>query len=177
MERKRILIYLGSASVLLFIILRFINMYGDLVPWSQQSSGVFSFLSFINVTKYPPSLDYLLITAGPALLFLAFTENLSNWFTKIISTYGRVPMFYYVIHIYAVHFLAILAAVLTGYRWTDMTSFTRGIHFVANLKGYGFSLGIVYLIWIGIVVSLYPICKWYDEYKIKHREKWWLSYL
>jgi uncharacterized membrane protein len=176
-KRKRILIYLGSASVLLFIILRFINIYGDLIPWSQQSSGTFSFLSFINVTKYPPSLDYLLITAGPALLFLAFTENPLNWFTKIISTYGRVPLFYYLIHIYIIHLLAMLAAVLTGYRWTDMTSFTRGLHFVTHLKGYGFSLGIVYLIWITVVVSLYPICKRYDEYKTKNREKWWLSYL
>jgi uncharacterized membrane protein len=176
-KRKRILIYSGSASVLLFIILRFINIYGDLIPWSQQSSGVFSFLSFMNVTKYPPSLDYLLITAGPALFFLAFTENLSNWFTKIISTYGRVPLFYYLIHIYIIHLLAMLAAALTGYGWTDMTSFTKGIHFVTSLKGYGFSLGIVYLIWITVVVSLYPICKWYDGYKIKHKEKWWLSYL
>jgi uncharacterized membrane protein len=176
-KRKRILIYLGSASVLLFIVIRFINIYGDLFPWAQQSSYIFSFLSFINVTKYPPSFDFLLITVGPALLFLAFTEKSSNRITKIISIYGRVPLFYYLIHIYVIHLLAMLAAVLTGYKWTYMTSFTHGIHFVPNLKGYGFSLGIVYLVWIAVVVSLYPICKWYDGYKTKHKEKWWLSYL
>lgn len=70
-----------------------------------------------------------------------------------------------------------LAAVLTGYRWTDMTSFPGGIHSATNLKGYGFSLGVVNLVWILVVVSLYPSCKWYDNYKSKHKEKWWLSYL
>jgi uncharacterized membrane protein len=176
-KRKRILIYIGSLSLVLFIIIRYINVYGDLVPWTQQSSGLFSFLSFINVTKYPPSVDYLLITEGVALLFLAFTENLSNGFTKIISIYGRVPMFYYLAHIYLIHLLAIPAAVYLGYRWTDMTSFTNGIHFAPHLKAYGFNLGIVYLIWISIVASLYPLCKWYDGYKTKHKEKWWLGYL
>ena len=176
-KRKRILICLGSASVLLFIIIRVINIYGDLFPWTQESSFMFSFLSFINVTKYPPSLDFLLITVGPTLLFLAVSERSSNRVTKIISIYGRVPLFYYVIHIYVIHLLAMLAAVLTGYRWIDMTSFPRNIHSATNLKGYGFSLGIVYLIWIFVVVSLYPLCKWYDRYKTKHKENWWLSYL
>ena len=176
-RRKRILIYLGLASVVLFILIRYINRYGDLIPWAYQSSPAFSFLSFLNVTKYPPSLDYILITVGPALLFLAFAEVPLNRFTKIISIYGRVPLFYYLIHIYVIHLSAMLAAVLTGYKWTDMTSFNRGIHSVQNLSGYGFSLGIVYLIWISITAALYPVCKWYDGYKSTNKEKWWLSYL
>jgi uncharacterized membrane protein len=175
-RRKKILIYTGSIAVVLFVVLRYINIYGNLTPWSYQRSAEFSFLSFMNVTKYPPSLDYLLITVGPALIFLALTENISNRVTKIISVYGRVPMFYYLIHIYVIHLLATLAAALTGYDWKDMTSFTMGIHPVPNLKTYGFSLGIVYLIWISIITALYPLCKWYDRYKTNHREKWWFIY-
>ena len=176
-KRKWVLTCVGWALVLLFIVLRVINIYGDLFPWAQQPSFLFSLLSFINVTKYPPSFDYLLITMGPALLFLAVSEKFSNRVTKIISLYGRVPLFYYVIHIYVIHLLAMLAAVLTGYNWMDMTSFPGGIHSATNLKGYGFDLGIVYLVWIFVVVSLYPLCKWYDNYKSKHKESWWLSYL
>jgi len=176
-RRKRVLINLGSASIAGFIILRFINNYGDPAPWSYQPLPVFSFLSFINVTKYPPSLDYLLVTIGPALIFLALTEKLSNPVTKIISVYGRVPMFYYIIHIYLLHLLAMPAAVILGFHWTDLASFQSSIHSVPRLKNYGFSLDILYCIWAGIVAVLYPLCKWYDEYKIKNKRKWWLSYL
>ena len=176
-KRKKILIGLGLGSLIIFIVIRIINIYGDPVPWSHQASGTFTFLSFINVTKYPPSLDYLLITLGVAMLFLAFTEKPLNRFTKIISVYGRVPMFYYLIHLYVIHLLAMLAAVWLGFKWTDMTSFTTWVDFSPNLKGYGVSLWVVYLIWLMIVVALYPLCKWYDRYKTAHKEKWWLAYL
>jgi uncharacterized membrane protein len=176
-QRKNLLLTLGSLSIIFFIILRYANGYGDPGPWSQQSSGTFTFLSFINVTKYPSSLDYLLITLGVAFLFLAFTENLSNRFTKIASTYGRVPMLYYLAHIYLIHLFALAAVVYQGYPWTAMTTFPKGIHFVPYLGSYGFPLVVVYGVWILVVASLYPLCKWYDGYKTKHKEKWWLSYL
>lgn len=176
-KRKRLLLQIGSGSLLLFILLRSINRYGDLIPWSRQSTPVFSFLSFINVTKYPPSLDYVLLMIGPALLFLAFSEKPLNRFTRIISVYGRVPFFYYMIHIFLIHLAAILAASLSGYSWTAMTGFTNWVDFDPRLRGYGFSLGVVYLIWISIVVVLYPLCKRYDRYKLEHKDKWWLSYL
>lgn len=176
-RRRQLLIYLGSILISFFIILRFINTYGDPVPWLQQSSPAFTFLSFLNVTKYPPSLDYLLVTIGPSLIFLAVTENVSNRLSRIISTYGRVPMLYYIVHIYLVHLLAIPAAAILGYKWTELASFQSGIHSVARLKEYGFSLGTVYGVWACIVIALYPLCKWYDEYKMKNKEKWWLSYL
>jgi uncharacterized membrane protein len=118
-----------------------------------------------------------LITEGFALIFLGLTEHISNRLTKIISVYGRVPMFYYLCHIFLIHLTAMLAAVLTGFQWTDMTSFTGWIDTLPQLKGYGFSLTTVYLIWIAIVVILYPFCKKYDRYKSQHKEKWWLSYL
>jgi len=176
-KRRRLLLMVGSCSLILFIILRGINAYGNPKPWVGQQSAIFSFLSFINVTKYPPSLDYILLTDGIALIFLSLTENISNRLTRFISVYGRVPMFYYLLHIYLIHIVALMAAVLTGFQWTDMTSFNTWITYTSNLKGYGFSLGVVYLIWISIVLFLYPICKWYDGYKSSHRDKWWLSYL
>ena len=98
-RRKKILLQLGIGSWILFIILRSINLYGNLNPWTTQTSGVRTFLSFLNITKYPPSLDYLLVTEGFAFIFMALTENISNRLTNIISVYGRVPMFYYIIHI------------------------------------------------------------------------------
>jgi uncharacterized membrane protein len=177
LKRKKILLRLGIASILLFIIIRSINVYGNLTPWSNQNSPVLSLLSFLNITKYPPSLDYLLITEGIGLIFLGLTENISNRLTKIISVYGRVPLFYYILHIYLIHLFAMLAATLSGYRWTDMTGFTIWINSMPNLAGYGFSLGVVYLVWISVVILLYPVCKMYDRYKYMHKGKWWLSYL
>jgi uncharacterized membrane protein len=176
-KRRDVLLSLGLGSIVLFVILRSINAYGNPLPWTNQSSFDFNLLSFINVTKYPPSLDYLLITEGFALIFLALTEKVSNGLSRVISVYGRVPMFYYLLHIYLIHLIALLAAVLTGHPWTDMTSFTTWISYMQNLRGYGFSLGVVYLIWISVVIALYPLCKIYDRYKTSHKDKWWLSYL
>ncbi len=176
-KRRKLLLTIGSWSLILFVILRGINIYGNLKPWKEQSSAVFSFLSFLDITKYPPSLDYILVTDGSALVFLSLMENVSNRFTKFVSVYGRVPMFYYLLHIYLIHLIALTAAVLTGFEWTRMTSFPTWITFSGQLKGYGFSLGVVYLIWLSVVILLYPLCKRYDRYKSSHRDKWWLSYL
>jgi len=176
-KRKQILLSIGSFCLLLFFILRSGNYYGDPAGWSKQPTFTFSFLSFIKVTKYPPSLDYLLITEGFALIFLALTETISNSLTKFISVYGRVPMFYYILHIYLIHFFALVAITFTGRPWTQMTGFDNWIDYISGMKGYGFSLGTVYLVWISIVLLLYPLCKKYDRYKASHRNKWWLSYL
>ncbi len=176
-NRIRFLRKAGLGSIALFVLLRLINVYGDLAPWTTQSSFIFSFLSFINLTKYPPSLDYILITVGIGMLFLSVTERPLHRLGRIISVYGRVPFFFYVLHIYIIHLGAMAAAVLTGYRWTDMTHFDRIVSRISWLKGYGFSLGTVYLIWAVLVIALYPLCKWYDQYKTNHKEKWWLSYL
>ena len=176
-KRKKILLLLGSACLLLFVVNRSFNVYGNMYPWTSQPTPLLTFLSFINISKYPPSLDYLLLMEGFAFLFLALTENISNGLTRFISIYGRVPLFYYILHIYLIHVVGILAAVVSGYKWTDMTGFNSWISNVPSLQGYGFSLGVVYLIWISIVLFLYPLCKRYDRYKSSHRDKWWLSYL
>ena len=176
-RRKKWLMAIGSMAILLFIIIRYTNIYGDPSHWKTQSSSLNTFFDFINVNKYPPSLLYCLVTLGPAILFLAFTERINNAFSKIISVYGRVPMFYYIIHIFFVHLATMVAAGLfTDFSW-KVWLLKEPLWFAQTLKGYGFSLGVVYLVWAGIVISLYPLCKWYDKYKTNHKEKWWLSYL
>ena len=175
-QRKKILLYLGSGLVILFVFIRLFNLYGDPHPWVPQSSLVFTLLSFINVTKYPPSLLYLLITLGPAIIFLAISESYRGSIAQRVKIFGRVPMFYYLLHLYLIHILAILAAVLTGYEASDMV-FNTWVTSSPNLVGYGFNLWVVHLIWIGVVIILYPLCEWYDRYKAAHRNKEWLSYL
>jgi uncharacterized membrane protein len=176
-KRKRFLLSLGIASVVLFIVLRYANIYGDPSKWTEQRSGIYTFLSFLKVSKYPPSLLYLLVTIGPGLIFLALSENLKNGIAHRIQTIGRVPMFYYLVHIYIIHICALIAAVVSGRSWTDMVSFSTWISEEPKLKGYGFSLGVTYIVWAALIVVLYLLCKRYDRYKSSHREKWWLSYL
>ena len=175
-RRKRLLIYLGSASVILFILLRVINLYGDPSPWTTQTTATYTILSFFNTTKYPASLDFLLMTIGPGLLLLAVIEEWSSPFARVVTTYGKVPLFYYVVHLYAIHFLAMIAAVVSGYSWSAMILSTS-IHDAAGLEGFGFSLLGVYIVWIALVVALYPLCRLYSNYKNAHKEKRWLKYL
>jgi ribose/xylose/arabinose/galactoside ABC-type transport system permease subunit len=147
------------------------------VKWTTQKDAFFTFLSFIKVNKYPPSLLYLLLTVGSAFLFLSFTEKLKGAVVNVVSVYGRVPMFYYLIHIYVIHVVAIIASAFTpGQDWT-IWFLKQPIWFTTNLKGYGFSLPVAYLIWIAIVIAMYPLCKRYDAYKQTNKGKWWLSYL
>lgn len=174
-KRKKWLMIAGLSAIALFIIIRYINRYGDSFNWSSQKSTVFTFLSFLNVSKYPPSLLYLLMTLGPALVFLSLTENSRSWISEKIKVIGRVPMFYYLLHLYIIHIIALFATYFCGHTPGDMV-LTAWIEFEPKLKGYGFSLSVVYLVWASIVVMLYFLCKWYDRYKRTHQQ-WWLSYL
>lgn len=175
-RRKKWLLIMGTGAIALFILVRAINIYGDPGPWSNQRSVTFTLLSFLNTTKYPPSLLYSLMTLGPAMLFLVFAEKVSGGLTRAIIHIGRVPMFFYILHLYLIHFIAMFAAGFSGFKWTDMI-LQRRTWLDPQLKGYGFSLGVTYLVWIGIILLLYPLCKWYDKYKTRHKKKWWLSYL
>ena len=175
--RRKRLYLLGFFAIVVFFILRAINVYGDPAPWLVQSSTLNTFLSFIKVTKYPPSLLYALITLGPALLFLAASERYSGKVVDVITALGRVPLFYYVVHIYVIHILALFAAMATGFQPSDMVFDSSWITDSPNLNGYGFSLLVVYVVWMLVVLALAPLCLWYDRYKRKHREKRWLSYL
>lgn len=174
-RRRRILLVAGIGSILLFVGIRLINKYGDPAPWTSQQTPVFTFLSFINVSKYPPSLLYLLITLGPALVFLAITERHRSWAASRISVIGRVPMFYYLVHLYLIHITAMFATYFCGFEPGDMV-LTSWIAFEPKLQGYGFSLAITYAIWFVLIILLYFLCRWYDRYK-KNHQYWWLSYL
>lgn len=175
-KRLRILIYSGTGIVVFFFALRLINVYGDPSPWEQQKNVLFTFLSVINVNKYPPSLLYMMITIGPTFIFLYVIEKFRFTNFKPIVIIGRVPMFWYILHIYLIHLVAMIAAVLSGYPASAMI-----IDFWVNeqvaLRGYGFSLGTVYLFWIVICLALYPLSYWYNNYKSNNKDKWWLSYL
>jgi uncharacterized membrane protein len=175
-KRKRILLSTGIGAIALFILLRSGNWYGDAATWSVQKNTMFSLLSFLKVTKYPPSLLYILITLGPALIFLAFAEKPLNALTRKIVIFGRVPMFYYLLHFLLIHTLASIAALLTGY--PAMVVLSNTVDAIPGLKGYGFSLITVYAVWIALILMLYPFCKWFERYKREHQfEKQWLSYL
>ena len=175
-KRKRLLLWLGIGTTLLFVALRYTNWYGDRIEWAMQSQPGITLMSFLSLSKYPPSLLYLMVTLGPALVLLAFTERSNGWLGRKIQVIGRVPMFYYLVHIYLIHLAAMLAAEMTaGHNWSDMI-LTTWVVFEPKLIGYGFSLGVMYLIWFGLMIILYYLCKWYDRYKRSHRH-WWLSYL
>jgi uncharacterized membrane protein len=173
-QRRKKLLQLGSLTILFFIVIRFINLYGDPAPWSVQRNAVFTFLSFINVTKYPPSLMYISMTIGPALIALALFENVKNKVSDFFTVFGRVPFFYYILHLFLIHGLTVLGFYLSGYGSKDIVS--SNIPFLFRPASFGYSLKIVYLIWIFVIIILYPLCKWYNKYKSTHN-KWWLSYI
>ncbi len=174
--RRKWLLRLGFGALILFFVLRGINIYGDLKPWAVQDTIVKTILSFFNVTKYPPSLLYLCITLGPALLFLYAFENSKNKITDFFLVYGRVPLFYYFLHIFVIHLLAIVGLLIFGGDWHMMILNNENFS-PENFANYGYPLFVVYIIWILVVLMLYPFCRKYMIYKATHKDKWWLSYL
>lgn len=174
--RTRRLLQLGGVLTLLFFVLRFLNIYGDPYAWEANGSLSHDIMSFFNLTKYPPSLQYLLATLGPSILFLGFAEKWKGALTDNLVIVGRVPMFYYIIHIYIIHLLAMAAAALSGFSASDMI-IKFWVSFEPQLQGYGFSLWFVYLIWIALVLALFPVCKVYNTFKSNNRHLWWLTYL
>lgn len=162
-KRKKSLLWIGISSIILFIIIRFTNLYGDPHPWEHQIAFRYTVLSFINCNKYPVSLLFALMILGPSILFLYFFEGVQNGLTKVLITIGKVPMFYYIIHIYLVHTIAFI---------TEQTNPDSPMGVTPK-----FHLWTVYLIWFGVVGVLYLPCKWYGKYKSAHPEKWWLSYI
>ncbi|HMI79523.1 MAG TPA: heparan-alpha-glucosaminide N-acetyltransferase domain-containing protein [Ferruginibacter sp.] len=176
-ERKKVLTWLGLGIILFFIAVRVTDIYGDPDVLTDTDKPLNSLYSFLEVSKYPPSLLYMCMTIGPALLFMAWTGNTQNRLTKIISVYGRVPFFYYILHFYLLHTLTMLSFFARGHSVEEGTK--NAVNVIPNfvMPGEGYSLWIVYLIWIVVVIALYPVCKWYDTYKTRHKEKWWLSYL
>lgn len=176
--RIKILRYLGLSLLVFFVILRYANFYGDPNPWTTQKNGWFTFLSFLDIHKYPPSLLYMSITVGVTLLALSITEKIKNAFSNVVVIYGRTAFFYYILHFYFIHLFATLLFFIRGeHTVTEALKSMEKLPFLFVFPGEGYSLGVVYVIWISLVLLLYPLCKWYNTYKTNHKEKWWLSYL
>jgi uncharacterized membrane protein len=178
-RRRRWLLAMGATATALFFAVRAINIYGDPSRWSSQKGLGFTVLSFLNTTKYPPSLLFLLMTLGPAMLALALFESGINLFgplQKALVTFGRVPLFFYLLQWYTAHVIAILVGLLASqpvaWQWeSPIDKFTH-----PPIPGVGFRLWVVYLCWIIGVALLYPLCKWFAGVKAR-RKDWWLSYL
>lgn len=175
-NRNKIFLRIGCVALLLFIILRFINIYGDPAHWSFQKSAVFTFLSFMNVTKYPPSLLFCLVTLGIMFLIFVFTEKVQNKWMNIAAVYGKVPFFYFIVHFYLIHILLIALLFFQGFHWHDL-DFASGTFGRPKGVQSGIPLWSVYLIWIAVVIALYRPCRWYGKYKTANKNKyWWLRY-
>lgn len=179
-RRRRLLATIGAAAIVWFVAERAINGYGDPVPWAAQSSPVYTVLSFLNTTKYPPSLDFLLMTLGPALLALAWLDRPELKPSNPLVVFGRVPLFYFVLHFYLAH----LVAVLLAFARYGGSARAFVLHRLPSMGGdatlfpprFGEDLWVVYLVWGVIVLALYPACRWFGDLKARRRE-WWLSYL
>jgi uncharacterized membrane protein len=179
-DRRRILLRWGIALIALFVALRAVNVYGDPAPWSEQPTALLTVLSFLRTTKYPPSLDFLLMTLGPALLALAYLERRRLSASHPLVVFGRVPFFYYVAHFWALHFLASLAAWLR-YGSASLAFLFNPLPSMGGPRslfpeGFGYSLWVTYAVWIGIVVLMYPLCRRFAQFK-SGRHEWWLGYL
>jgi uncharacterized membrane protein len=176
-QRNKILLRTGIGLLIFFVVLRATNLYGNPFPWTHQKTALYTFLSFMNVHKYPPSLLYMCATIGPALIFLALVKNTQSRFAKIMIVYGRVPLFYYIIHFYLLHLIGIVFFLSRGHSFAEGMKGIPGFPFKFLIPGEGYSLWVPYAIWIMVVIALYPACKWYDRYKSSHPQKKWLSYL
>jgi uncharacterized membrane protein len=175
-RRRRVLLWTGAGMIAAFVVLRVSNVYGDPAPWSSQGSPVFSLLSILNCTKYPPSLCYLLMTLGPALIALALFEHWRGRLASVFLVFGRVPLFFYILHIPLIHATAVgLALARYGDAGFLFHPGNEPDFFVAP-AGYGYPLWVTYLVWLGVVAALYLPCRWFGEYKRTHRAAW-LSYL
>ncbi|WP_160710936.1 DUF1624 domain-containing protein [Chitinophaga solisilvae] len=172
-KRKQLLLMAGSSLIVLFVVLRLINHYGDPVPWQPQASALRQVFAFLNASKYPPSLDYACMTLGPLLIALALLEEVQSPWTRFVTVYGNVPFFYYILHFYLLHALLVIFFYLTGYNNSQIIDnnpfFFRQAHF-------GYTLPVVYAIWAAVVLALYYPCRWFGQYKRTHTQ-WWLRYI
>ena len=179
-RRRRVFVTIGVACLALFAVLRGLNGYGDPVPWSGQATTSMTVVSFFRVTKYPPSLDFLLMTIGPAFLALAALDGRSLSPANALLAIGRVPFFYYVVHFWAIH---LVASAMAWIRY-GTASIAYFFHPLPSMGGprqlfpadFGYPLWVTYAVWIAVVCAMYPLCLWFSRLKSRRRE-WWVSYL
>jgi len=177
-RRRRFLVRLGIVLTVAFVVIRAINVYGDPSRWTAQHTKVFTLLSFLNTTKYPPSLLFLLMTLGPALVALGWLDGVRLSDRNPVLVFGRVPFFYYVIHFGMAH-AVMIAMNFFRYGWTSFLLLpppsmgTARSLFPAN---FGYPLWVVYAVWIAVLAIVYPLCLWFSRLKQRRRD-WWLSYM
>ena len=166
------LLRFGVALTTAFLVLRAIDVYGDPNPWQRQPNGVVeTFIDFLNTTKYPPSLLFLLMTLGPAAILCAFADRMTGVIKDALVTFGRVPFAFYVAHFFLIHILSLLLGVTQGF---NARQFLAPFFFYP--KNYGVTLPGVYVVWILVMAILYPFCRWLAAVKARRRD-WWLSYM
>ena len=177
-QRKKRMLQLGIILLLIFVILRFVKIYGDPEPWSHHLHFGTTVMSFFNLAKYPPSLLFLCVTLGISITLLGLLEgkNLEGW--KPIIIVGKTALFYYVLHLFVIHTFALLVVISSGFSWQTMIFMIPPSQGPPLLKGkFGYTLSQVYMIWIGVVLFLYPFCFFWNSLKSKNKKKWWVSYV
>lgn len=172
--RRALLVRTGAVLLLFFIVLRSMNGYGNPSPWTTQKNAWFTFLSFINVNKYPPSLLFCCMTLGPALILLGLSEGWQGKAVRTLTIYGRVPLFYFMGHFLMIHLLCVIAFFASGHSFNE--AYTASSPFGFRPTNFGYPLPVVYAVWIFVVASMYPLCRWFNRYKNTHRQ-WWVRYL
>jgi uncharacterized membrane protein len=177
-SRQRTLFWLGAAMTIAFILLRAINVYGDPSRWTVQKSALMTVLSFLNCTKQPASADFLLMTLGPALILLAIFDRAGISESNPLLTYGRVPLFYFVVHFFLIHLIQVVA---TWFRYGSAPFLFVPPPSVQGPRelfppGFGYDLWVAYVVWVLVVLTMYPACRWFSKTKAR-RQDWWLSYL
>jgi uncharacterized membrane protein len=175
LKRVQTFLRLGWTALLLFVVLRMLNIYGDPSPWSFQKSGIYTGMSFINVSKYPPSLLFSLVTLGIMFLLLAYAEKLGKGISRVISVYGKVPLFYFIVHFLVIHILLLVVLFWQGFSWSEF-SFASGTFGRPTHAASGLALPYIFVIWLGIVVILYRPCIWFYAYKQRSNSRW-IKYL
>jgi uncharacterized membrane protein len=176
-RRRAFLLRLGAGASLAFLVIRAINHYGDPAHWTSHATVLFTVLSFLNTTKYPPSLLFLLMTLGPALLFLRAVDEGTPRFLRPALVFGKVPLFYFVLHFALIHLLAV-GVCLVRYgsaHWMFESPDLSHYPFTAP-PGWGYALPVIYLAWAFVVAAMYPLCRWFAGLKQRRTEPW-LSYL
>ena len=171
-RRNTILLRAGVALTAGFLLIRAIGSYGDPNPWQIQPAGMTAtVMDFLNTTKYPPSLDYLLMTLGPAAILCSFADRMTGAIKGVLVMFGRVPFAFYVAHFFLIHLLSVFLGVIQGFTVHQMMTTYRFYP-----KGYGIGLPWVYAVWALVVFLLYPLCRWVAGVKARRRD-WWLSYI
>lgn len=173
-QRQKILAVTGLVLIAMFFILRIINKYGDPSPWARQQTGLAAVLSFINTSKYPPSLIFSCMTLGPVLVLLALAENMQNRFAAFALNYGKVPFFYFITHFYLIRLLSVIVFFASGHNWNERQD--PNLPFLFRLQHFGYNIWVVYIIWLSVVLALYFPCKWFNRLKAT-KNYWWLSYV